>query len=170
MSLSPRHTRLAAATAGLLLAGLGTATASAAVPPVSDPVPVGPGIFFAGDVDGASSNAQILTGCFGPTTPGETGHPLAGQYVEAVAAAGGTAASGYTGTAASEILVTLTTANGGVTTATTLATIGDFFVKVAIPTSITVPCDGPGTVSFIPLPTSPTAVTATVSVNLVPQP
>lgn len=168
MSVSPRHTRLAAVAAGLLLAVLGTTTASADIPPVSDPVPVGPGITFAGDVNGATSNAQILTSCFGPITPGETGHPLAGQYVEAVAAASTGGVPGYTGTAATQIAVSLTTASSA--SITPLATLYDIFLKVAIPTSVTVPCSGSGTVRFTPLPTSPTARTATVSVNLVSQP
>lgn len=160
--------RLAAVAAGLLLSALGTTTASADIPPVSDPVPVGPGITFAGTVNGATSNARILTSCFGPITPGETGHPLAGQYVEAVSAANSGGIPGYTGTAATQIAVTLTTTTSASTTA--LTTLYDIFLKVAIPTNATVPCAGSGTVGFTPLPTSPTARTATVSVTLVSEP
>lgn len=52
------------------------------------------------------------------------------------------------------------------TTATnTPVILRDYAVSAPIPTSLTLPCSGSGTVAFVPEPTSPTAHTATVTVT-----
>jgi hypothetical protein len=132
--------------------------------PVQDPVAVQPDTLFAGLVNGTSSPAAIRVACGGPVTAGETTHPLAGQTVEAdTEVPTSTAPLGYTGSAGTAIEVSLTPA----TTAGANAPIklGFFFAPVAIPTTWNVPCSGTGTLSFVPLPTSPTARTLNLTVT-----
>ena len=45
------------------------------------------------------------------------------------------------------------------------ATIDGYDVKVPIPTTLQLPCSGPGTVAFVPSPTSATATSATVAIT-----
>src|SRR5271165_3243871 len=68
---------------------------------VQDPVPIGPNQSFVGLVNGSRSNAVIEMACFGPSQPGEYGHPLAGQTLEVnpVGAVANPVAWGFTGTA-----------------------------------------------------------------------
>jgi hypothetical protein len=161
-----RSTRLAAVAAGALLsAALGTATAVAAV---QDPIAIGPNQVFAGQVNGDEGSAVIQTSCFGPIILGETGHPTAGQYVEAVLAPTSATSTGFTGSAADSLLVALDAA----TPATTglIGTLNGYYIQLPIPTTLTVPCSGTGVVAFVPAPTSPTAKTATVSVTFLSGP
>jgi hypothetical protein len=151
--------------AGALLAIAAPATAASAATPV--PLPVGPDIAFSGLVNGVSSGAPVQVGCFGPIVVGETGHPLAGQTLEVVTGTTVSAGSGYTGSAADLIDVFFGPA---ATSAAPAAVFNSFFVAEPIPTSILVPCYGTGTVSFVPVPTSATARTATVSVTFESQP
>jgi hypothetical protein len=159
---SPRI-RLAAVTAAALTAlATGAATATAAVS--ADPVPVKPGVFFTGVVNGQTSGAQITVVC---STTADVGHPAPGQSVEAITAATTAAATGYTGTVGTSLTVQITTAGGAVTTTSLIGVLNNFYELLAIPTDLTLPCSGTGVVSFAPTPTSPTAVTATVAVKLV---
>ena len=143
----------------LALAGLVAPAASA--DPVLDPVPVGPHMYFTAVVNpGVASTGAvpvIKVFCAGPIQPGETGHPVAGQYLEAYAVALPTSFSnlGYTGTAANEIDAFFSGANSAVVNQPVV--IKNFFVEVPIPTTLNLPCGGLGTVSFVPIPTSPTA-------------
>ncbi|MGH3781302.1 MAG: hypothetical protein ACRDRO_11935 [Pseudonocardiaceae bacterium] len=41
--------------------------------------PIGPNQYFYGEVNDQAGHATIRMACFGPTHPGQTGHPLAGQ-------------------------------------------------------------------------------------------
>ena len=158
--------RFAALGASALLAVAGPAAAASAA--VQDPLPITPNTAFAGLVDGLSADAAIQVGCFGPITPGETGHPLAGQTLEVVTAPVTTSDSGFTGSLGRSIdaFVDLpsTSSSGAV------VVFSGFYVKEPLPTTITVPCSGTGTVSFVPEPTSPTARTATVAVSFDSQP
>lgn len=158
----PATTRIAALGASTLLALAATAaTASAAV---IDPLPIGPGIAFTGQVGGVSTGAVIQVGCFGPVTPGETGHPLAGQYLEVVTGPDSSATAGYTGTLATSINAYIE-ALSATTTPPPAAVFTSFYVEAKIPTTINVPCYGPGTVAFVPVPTSPTARTSSIPVT-----
>ncbi|WP_042364123.1 hypothetical protein [Streptacidiphilus neutrinimicus] len=165
-----RHPLRAAATAAAAL-GLAAVLATAVAPAahaagVVDPAPIGPNQFFTGLVDGASTDAAIQMACFGPVTAGETGHPLPGQTVEVLPApASGTVDVGYTGSAATDVVV-----NFGPVSTTPPVTLGFYAVKVAIPTSLVLPCAGTGTVAFVPEPGSATARSATLTVRYVPQP
>ena len=133
-------------------------SASAAV---VDPAPIGPNQWFTGQVNGTSSNAVIKVVCPGPATPGQTGHPVSGQTVDVLPATGpATTGTGYTGETADHITVDFgTPATTGPTTLT------DYAVQAPIPTTIALPCSGTGTVAFIPAPTSPTAMTTTLTVT-----
>ncbi|QMU76878.1 hypothetical protein GXW83_15210 [Streptacidiphilus sp. PB12-B1b] len=144
---------------------VGAAALMAAAPAyaagVVDPAPIGPGQYFTGLVDNVSSQAVIKVVCPGPVVPGETGHPLAGQTVEALPAAASSASTaGYTGSAADRINVDF-----GATSTTAPVTLTHWAVQAAIPTSLLLPCSGSGTVVFVPAPASPTAQAATVVVD-----
>ena len=154
------RTRLATLSVTATLALGLSATAGHAV---TDPLPIGPGITFSGVVNGAETNAVIQVVCPGPITPGETGHPVSGQYLEVVTAPATNADTGYTGTAADSIDAYILTPTG---TATGPAVVfNSFYVKEPIPTSIELPCSGTGSTTFVPEPTSPTARSATVTVT-----
>lgn len=139
---------------------------------VSDPVPIGPDQNFLGQVNGASSNAVIQMGCFGPVRPGETGHPLAGQStdVELVnPASASPVRPGFTGHA-SEIKAVLTWPSPTSTLPVVLGTFKDYFVKAPISTSLNLPCGGSGRVTFVPVNGGPTAVPWRETVSFVGQP
>ncbi len=165
--MTSRHHRaplLALAVAGLLAGSVGTAAAA-----VQDPLPVGPDQTFAGQVNGVSTGAAIRTDCLGPIVVGETGHPLADQYVEAVTAPVTSATAGYTGTSAHQLQVTLATPTSS-SVGALIGTLNSFYVQLPIPTTLSVPCTGTGLVAFTPAPTSPTARTATVTVTFLSGP
>ncbi|MHA6757035.1 hypothetical protein [Streptacidiphilus sp. PAMC 29251] len=158
--LSVLHRSALAVTATVLAAGLLSA-APAAADGVVDPAPIGPNQYFTGLVNNVSTQAVIKVVCPGPVIPGETGHPLSGQTVAALpATVSSSTAAGFTGSAANRIQVGFGTA----ASATTPVLLTDWAVKAAIPTSLLLPCSGSGTVVFVPLPTSPTAHSATVTV------
>lgn len=142
-------------------------TATTAAPASADVViPVGPNQFFSGVVNGQTGQATIRMACFGPIRPGQTGHPFAGQTVEAVLNPPSSAAvAGFTGTAANAIDVQFPTP-----VPTAPVVLRAYGVPEAIPTSLELPCGGSGVVAFVPDPTSPTARTATVNVWFVGQP
>ncbi|MDI5963418.1 hypothetical protein POF50_000355 [Streptomyces sp. SL13] len=155
--------RLAVLGAAALLTAAGAGVAAAAVP---DPVPVGPNQSFSGTVNGQATSAAIRTDCGGPIVVGETGHPVAGQSVAAVLGGSSTAPGGYTGTVGHSLLVTLDAATS--TADGVIGTTTNYYVPLAIPTTLTVPCSGTGTVVFTPGPTSATARAATVTVAFLP--
>jgi hypothetical protein len=165
-----RRSSFILAAAGAL--AVATATAAAASP-VQDPVPIGPNEFFSGLVNGSgglSSPAVIKTDCFGPVVVGQTGHPLPGQTVEVVLAPSPVnSAEGYTGSASS-ITAFLTSPNSAGAAPELIATFTSYYVAEPIPVTLTVPCYGPGTVSFVPTPPNSTGHPATVSVEFAGQP
>ena len=149
----------------LALAGGAVGLPSVAAAAV-DPAPIGPHQFFVGEVNGistaSSAAAVIKVGCFGPVTPGETGHPVAGQYVDVLPVAPPTTVDdGYTGESADHIVVDF-----GVPSSTGLpVTLTSYAVRAEIPTTLSLPCSGAGDVAFVPAPTSATARTALVKVT-----
>ncbi len=142
---------------------------------------VGPHQFFTGVINGTDGNTTVPIpidmACFGPLTPGETGHPMGGQ------------------TLAVHQLFPPTTAHSLGQTGND-ATIGVFFgapppapnpgagVPVAdsaigftrydrakgLPTSLTLPCSGTGTVWFVPIPVVPPSRAQAVPVSFESQP
>lgn len=154
------------------LAALGLAGAVApAAQAVQDPIPVGPNYYFTATVNGGPTPTStavpvIKVICPGPITPGETGHPLAGQTVQVNALFPPYSVDltqlGFTGSAAHEIDAIF----GGPAAAAVNPPIvlKAFFVAYPIPTSLNLPCGGSGSVSFVPIPTSPTARGVAVNV------
>lgn len=155
-----RSSRLAVlgATALLTLAGAGVASAA------QDPLPIGPHQYFSGVVNGQANTPTIRTDCAGPVSPGQTGHPVAGQYVEAVPASSTAAGTGYTG-AAHTLQITLTTSSAGATGL--IGSTTNYYAPLAIPTTLTVPCGGTGKVVLTPQPIGDTDRAATVTVNFI---
>ncbi len=165
MAFRSSVSRAAVLGAGLLITLAGSGIAAAAVP---DPVPVGPNEAFSGLVNGQGSVAGIRTDCFGPVSAGQTGHPLSGQTVEAVLDNPSSALAGYTGATGRSLVITL--GNPVSSTAGMIGTTGNFFVPMAIPTKLTVPCAGTGTVVFTPETASSTSRPASVTVDFISQP
>jgi hypothetical protein len=133
--------------------------------------PIGPNQYFVGDVNGSSANATIQMGCFGPVTQGETGHPLAGQYVyvSQIFPPVTTNNVGFTG-AAKEISVSIAATTSSGTGAVPVGVLTTYDTKLPIPITLTLPCYGNGTAVFAPIPASPTGRAATVTVRFVGQP
>jgi hypothetical protein len=134
---------------------------------VVDPAPIGPNNSFIGEVNNTAGSAIIHMACFGPVIVGQTGHPLSDQTVKALPVTPPTSTTaGYTGTAANSLAVTFTTP---VSTGTPIV-LHDWAVSAPIPTTLLLPCYGTGVATFIPVPSSPTARPATVTVTFVGQP
>lgn len=155
---------MSAALTGAVAVALLAGTANAAV----DPAPIGPNQFFTGLVNGTNVDAVVTTDCVGPVVPGEMGHPVSGQFVsvDPAAASGSAADLGFTGSLGDSVQVFLggPTASGPSSTGL-VGTLNDYAVRLAIPTTIEVPCDGAGAAAFVPEPTSPTAKTAILDVT-----
>lgn len=148
------------------LAAVAPSAAAAAQGPVQDPIPVGPGAYFTAQVNGASAQAVVQVVCPGPVTGSSVGHPVSGQTLEVFrVAASSTATVGYTGSAAHEIDALFSPPSSS--TANPPVVLKNFFAPVAIPTTLWLPCGGSGTVSFVPIPTSPTARGVAVTVAFV---
>jgi hypothetical protein len=153
MSRNISRQRYAALAAFALIVASAPAASAAGV--VQDPLPVGPDAYFIGLVNGSSSEGSIALACLSPATPGETGHPLPGQTVEVETVLAVASVTGFTGSAAHSIDAIFTTPSAAAANPPIVFTA--FFVPEAIPTTDTFPCSGSGVVSFVPLPTSPTA-------------
>jgi hypothetical protein len=161
MSRTIRARLLCVAAAAIVAA---TAAPVAAAASTTAGGPIGPNQYFVGQVNGRTLNAAIQMACFGPILPGQTGHPLPGQTV-AVTQAATTTNVGYTGSAANSIGAII-----GGTSSTVVIVLTAYDTPAAIPTTLTLPCAGTGTVLFQPSPNSSTARAATVPVTFVGQP
>ncbi|HEV2343493.1 MAG TPA: hypothetical protein VGS97_05315 [Actinocrinis sp.] len=138
-------------------------------------MPVGPNDYFTATVNGgptptAAAEPVIRVVCPGPATPGQLGHPAAGQTVEAnelFPPFSGTWQVGFTGSAAKEIDAIISWPGilpAGTTPVNPPVVISDFGLNYQIPTSFELPCSGSGVVSFVPIPTSSTARGVAVNV------
>jgi len=136
-------------------------TASAATGP--DPVPIEPNQTFSGYINNTPpGNVEIKVVCPGVAN---TGHPIKNQPVEVKPVpASTTQDTGFTGSKGTKITADLSV---GVPPAIVIATFTSYYVPKFIPTTITVPCSGTGSVSFIPSPTSKTAKSAKLTVTFV---
>jgi hypothetical protein len=149
-----RNTRYRYASIAALALIAATAPAASAV--VQDPLPIAPNTYFTGQVNGAGSDAIIKVVCPGPITPGETTHPLDGQSIEVeTLLPSASNEGGFTGSAAHSIDALLSTPSGAAANPPVVFT--SYFAPATIPTTWVVPCSGTGVITFIPLPTSPTA-------------
>ena len=135
---------------------------------VQDPVLIGPNQAFVGLVNNRSSNAQIEMACFGPSWPGELGHPLAGQTLEVKLVGPRTSAVplAFTG-AAREIQATYAISP---TLEVLLAEFSSYYVQMPLSTSVTFPCSGTAVIPFAPVEGGPRARPWRTRVTFVPQP
>jgi hypothetical protein len=131
--------------------------------------PVGHRQAFVGRVNGSFDGATIDMACFGPVTPGQTGHPMPGQILEVLSPLPpivvGPIHPGNTGSSATTIVARLQDAPH-----TVLARFTNYFRSKEIPTSAELPCAGTGVVRFVPRPRSATSRAAWVTVSFVGQP
>jgi hypothetical protein len=145
---------------------------SAAVIPVASaathpPVVIGPNQYFKGIFNGHPPGpAMVFVTCSMGAT---TGHPVAGQklWVEQIPTPVGTGPDiGYTGSKGKSVNAAF------VPSAATgpAAHFTVYGVKKSIPTTLTLPCSGTGSISFTPAPTSKTARTAKLAVTFGPPP
>jgi hypothetical protein len=124
---------------------------------------------FVGRVNGSFDGATIDMACFGPVTPGQTGHPMAGQVLEVLSPLPpivvGPILPGNTGSSATTIVARLQGAPH-----TVLVRFTNYFQTKDIPTTAELPCAGTGVVRFLPRPRSATSRAAWVTVSFVGQP
>jgi hypothetical protein len=140
---------------------------------------VGPQQYFTGVINGTDGNTAnpitIRMACFGPLHPGQTGHPLGGQTLavhQLFPPAPTPGSLGDTGDD-SVIDVFFHTPPPAAAPARASGHTPSFtrYDKVQrLPTSITLPCAGTGTVWFSPLPVVPPSQSASVPVQYVGQP
>jgi hypothetical protein len=107
---------------------------------------IGPDQHFIGLVNGSNDNPVVYTICAGPSWPGRTG-PVAGRQSMSVAEVAGGA--GYTGLF-NRIYAWFDPADP--TAAPTQLRFRRYGTPRSIPTSIRVPCDGTGRVTFSSCP------------------
>jgi hypothetical protein len=101
---------------------------------------------FVGRVNGRHRDPIVYTVCPGPSSPGRTGHPAAGQKMVVRKKAAG---HGETGLFGQVYAWFVPTAGGAAPTQLLFETYGS---RQAIPTSLAVPCDGAGQVEFSSCP------------------
>lgn len=158
------RTAPAALLASALVAVVATAASASATA-------IGPNQYFVGDVNGrVTSPAPIEMACFGPIYPGQTGHPLAGQYVEVLPPDTTASSIGFTGSAADAIDVSIIYSQGTITRVVPVGQLTSYGTKLAISTALVLPCSGSATAVFDPTPTSPTAKAADLTVDFLSQP
>jgi hypothetical protein len=132
--------------------------------PTINPTPIGPNQYFYGEVNDHAGKATILVDCHGPVFPRLSGHPERNQTVKVLPAPSPTSTVGFAGSAAHTIDVRFPDPTA------TPVILRDYAVPAMIPTSLTFPCVGSGTVAFVPDATSPTARTSTVTVTFLSPP
>jgi hypothetical protein len=118
--------------------------------------------------DGASGPVVISMACFGPTQPGQTGHPFGGQTLSVQHASPHTAGAGDTGPRGASI-----GAFFGALPPTPSGSSYVLFTRYGtqpIPTSLVLPCAGTSSVNFVPLPINPGSQDVSVPVSFVGQP
>jgi hypothetical protein len=120
----------------LLAAACAVLGACAPTPP--GPTAIGPDQRFSGLVNGSHDGAVITTVCAGPGWPGRTGHPVGGQTVSVVRDPTG---AGDTGDYSSVFAQT--------STAFDVVAFDTYGTDRELPTTLDVPCDGTGTVTFL---------------------
>jgi hypothetical protein len=125
--------------------------------------PVQPGLEFGGMVNGARPSATVQVGCFGPITSGQSGHPLRGQTLQ-VFRPEALLVDGFTGSQATRIVAYFSD------DPTLTVSFDRFGPPKPVPTALTLPCSGTGSVVFAPVPASATSHTATVTVQYASQP
>ncbi len=157
---------------GVILLSLAAATPVAARSSASGPR-VGPGQHFGGRVNGSTGRQApvvIRMACAGPIQPGQTGHPASGQTLELFLRGSSRADFGHTGPQTTSVGAFFNSLPPSATRASGSAVNFTRYGTKALPTAETLPCSGPGTVYFVPLPTVPGGRDAAVPVSFVGQP
>ena len=143
----------------------------AAAPVSASPSLIGPNQYFAGNVNGSFTSSTIRVGCYGPTTPTSTGHPLPNQYVYASQTpAVPTVDIGFTGASATAIVVSLRLTNTPSPNTYTVGRLTAYDTRIAIPTQLVLPCSATGFAVFTPAPASSTSRADTVAITVAGQP
>jgi len=142
-------------------AGLGAigGTLLAATTAVAAAVPVAPGQIFLGQVNGSIAPTNVTVACAGPAT---SGHP-SGDTVAVEKLQDPIPGFGRTGNA-HRIDVTLSWTRLTVTVVEHVTTFAAY-TTTKVPTALTVPCSGPGTVTFRPRNGGKNATPTTVEVT-----
>ena len=155
---------LAALTVASVSVGVAATSFAASTPPLHK---VGPDQFFSGAVNGVSQEAVIKVICPGPATAAQTGHPLAGQSVDANLLLPPLVSTlGFTGTAKSiGVELTYPLPPTGLAFAAKLGTLNFYGQSLAIPTKLNVPCSGTGSIAFDPTKGGPDARPSIVAVT-----
>lgn len=139
---------------------------------------VGPHQYFTGVINGTDGNTvtpiDIEMACFGPLQPGQTGHPLRGQTLAVHQLFPPATTNGTLGNTGDDSTIgvffhspppaSATGASAGSTTFTR------YDKAKKLPTSLTLPCGGTGTVWFVPTPVVPPSQSEAVPVQFVSQP
>jgi len=142
---------------------------------------IGPDQYFTGVINGTDGNTitpiPIQMACFGPSTPGETGHPLRGQTlaVHQLFPPSTGSTLGETGNDSTiEVFFGAPPPAAGAAPSSAASSKPVSFERYdktkALPTSLTLPCDGTGTVWFVPIPVVPPSQAQAVPVQFEPQP
>ena len=140
---------------------------------------VGPKQFFTGVINGKDGNTTtpitIMMACAGPSRPGQTGHPVAGQTLAVHQLFPPAATAGSLGRTGNDSQIGVFFNAPPPDTAGTRPAAGTpVFARYdkpkPLPTSLVLPCAGTGTVWFTPVPVVPPSQSATVPVRYVGQP
>lgn len=163
-----------AVTAGLTIFAL-----AAAALPASASSRVGPKQYFTGVINGTDGNTAtpitIRMACFGPVRPNQTGHPMGGQTLAVHQLFPPTSTAGSIGNTGSDFEIGVffnapPPASAGAPPATVTPLFKNYDRSKPLPTSLTLPCGGTGTVWFTPIPVIPPSQSASVPVRFVGQP
>jgi hypothetical protein len=140
---------------------------------------VGPKQFFTGVINGKDGNTTIpitiKMDCFGPVYPGQTGHPMGGQTLAVHQLFPPSSTTGSLGETGGDSTIGVffgappPAASVGPAAEETLV-FTRYDKPKPLPTSLTLPCGGTGTVWFSPIPVVPPSRSASVPVDFVGQP
>jgi hypothetical protein len=139
---------------------------------------VRPKQYFTGVINGTNGNTAnpitIQMACFGPLTPGETGHPMSGQTVAVhqLFPPSDVGSIGRTGHDAKiEVFFNAVPPGRARARGAAGSVVFTRYDKTkTLPTSVTLPCAGTGTVWFTPIAVVPPSRSASVPVQFVGQP
>jgi hypothetical protein len=155
-----------------LVAGAAASFACGTVAAFANSAALGPKQYFTGTINGSTGRpnpVEIRMACFGPVRPGETGHPMSGQTVAVHRVPKTVGGSGYTGTRGTAIGAFFGAPPPSGSGGSSYVRFTSYGQKL-IPTSLYLPCNGSGTVSFVSLPLDPSARDFTVPVRFIGQP
>ncbi len=140
---------------------------------------VGPMQYFTGVINGTDGNTAnpitIEMACFGPLHPGQTGHPLKGQTLAVHQLFPPGPATGSVGNTGDDSEIgAFFNAPPPAGSPSRAAASTSVFLRYdkprRLPTSVTLPCSGTGTVWFVPIPVVPPSSAASVPVRFAGQP